>query len=103
MLQIAHSYPIPQPNPQIFHDLKAGLDLPPMSTAEAYFYVKAHKLVARADFNQYWQSGRDKQLLGDILADHYPPLEYDHDQAKGYVGLDTYVDLAKEVFNESTI
>lgn len=97
-MQITHSYSIPQPNSQIFQLLKTGLDLPPMSTAEAYFYVKAHKLVARADFSQYWNSGRNKQLLRDILTDHYPPLEYCHDQDNGYVGLDVYVDLAKTIF-----
>lgn len=91
------------PNRQIFEQLKANRSVPAFTTTkEAYFYVKAHKLVAQAHFHQYWNS-RDKQPLSDILNDHYPPLEYCHDQSRGYPGLDAYVTLANEVFNDSQI
>lgn len=90
------------PDRQIFEQLKANQPFPVFaSTKEAYFYVKAHKLVAQAHFHQYWNDGRSKQPLTDILNDHYPPLEYCHDQPKGYPGLDAYVTLANEVFNDS--
>ena len=86
---------------QIFSDLKANKPFPQLPTKEAYFYAKAHKLVATDHFYAYWNSGRDKQPLIDILADHYPPLKYNHTQAKGYPGLDTYVDICKEIFNDT--
>lgn len=90
------------PDPSIFLALKANQPFPVFaSTKEAYFYVKAHKLVAPSHFYQYWNDGRSKQPLTDILNDHYPPLEYCHDQPKGYPGLDAYVTLANEAFNDS--
>ena len=90
------------PDPSIFLTLKANQPFPVFaSTKEAYFYVKAHKLVAPGHFYQYWNDGRSKQPLIDILKGNYPPLEYCHDQPKGYPGLDAYVTLANEVFNDS--
>lgn len=89
------------PDQSIFLVIKANQPFPVFaSTREAYFYAKAHKLVAPGHFYQYWDS-RDKQLLSDILNDHYPPLGYCHDQSKGYPGLDAYVNMAKGVFNDS--
>ena len=89
------------PDPSIFLALKANQPFPVFaSTKEAYFYVKAHKLVDQAHFHQYWNS-RDKQPVRAILNDHYPPLEHCHEQSKGYPGLDAYVTLANEVFNDS--
>lgn len=88
------------PNKQIFEQLKANQPFPTFpTTKEAYFYIKAHKLVAEPHFYQYWNN-RDKQPLINVLNDHYPPLEYCHKQSQGYQGLDAYVTLAKEVFNE---
>ena len=85
---------------QIFEDLKNNKSLPQFaSTREAYYYVKAHKLAAPAHFYSYWNSGRDKQILRDILNDHYPPLDYCHPLEKGYPELTEYYTVAVEVFN----
>lgn len=88
------------PDPSVFLALKANKPFPVFATTrEAYFYVKAHKLVAYDHFIKYWQDGRSKQPLIDILDDHYPPLEHCHEQSKGYAGLDAYVNMVNEVFN----
>lgn len=49
----------------------------------------------------YWNDGRSKQILRDILAAYYPPLEYCHSMEEGFVGLDIYVAVAKEIFELS--
>ena len=88
------------PDQSIFLALKANKPFPTFtSTKEAYFYIKAHKLVAHDHFIHYWQDGRSKQPLIDVLADHYPPLEHCHEQSQGYAGLDAYANMANEVFN----
>ena len=69
-----------------------------MCTVEAYYFVKAHKLVAYDHFIKYWNDGRSKQILHNILNDHYPPLQYCHALEDGYTGLDIYVSVAKSVF-----
>lgn len=69
-----------------------------MCTVEAYYFAKAHKLVAYDHFMAYWNDGRSKQILRDVLAAHYPPLKYCHTMEEGFVGLDVYVAVAKEVF-----
>ena len=84
---------------EIFTQLKNNQSLPiGMGTLEAYYFCKAHKLVAYDHFIGYWRDGRSKQPLRDILAAHYPPLEYGHKQEDGFVGLTAYVNIAKEVF-----
>ena len=69
-----------------------------MCTVEAYYFVKAHKLVAYDHFIKYWNDGRSKQILHDILNDHYPPLATNHALEDGYIGLIIYVSVAKSVF-----
>ena len=97
-MQIAHNQPIPQPNIQIFLDLKDNKPFPQLAIIEAYYYCKAHKLVAPIHFNSYWTDGKSKQPLIDILDAHSPPLTYCHNQQDGYIGLDDYVELAKGIF-----
>lgn len=83
-----------------FEALKAGKPFPTLPTHEAYFFAKAHKLVAHNHFISYWNSGRDKQPLTDILSAYYPPLEYNHTQSQGLPGLDQYVLAATQVFKD---
>ena len=73
-----------------------------LTTKEAYFIVKAHKLVASEHFYTFWNDGRDKQILRDILHDHYPPLEYSHKLEDGYPELTDYVTLAQPIFKDVT-
>ena len=82
-----------------FIALKNNQPLPDdMCLLEACYFIKAHKLVAYDHFIAYWNDGRSKQILRDILAAYYPPLEYCHPMEEGYVGLDIYVAVAKEIF-----
>ena len=82
----------------IFQLLKNNQPLPDMDLVEAYYFVKAHKLVAIDHFMAYWKDGRSKQLLIDILKAHYPPLTYCHPLEEGYEGLENYVEIAKTIF-----
>lgn len=83
----------------VFTTIKNNGPLPTaMCTAEAYYFVKAHKLVAYDHFIKYWNDGRSKQILRDILNDHYPPLSTNHALEDGYIGLTIYVSVAKSVF-----
>ena len=95
---------------QTFNQMKQGQDLtkilPNATTKEFYFYIKAFKLANQNAFFAYCQQHKQAnpaflQMLRSILSDHYPPLEYCHPQEKGYEGLDTYVDIANEVFNDA--
>lgn len=70
-----------------------------MCLVEAYYFTKAHKLVALDHFMCYWNDGRSKRILTDILKAHYPPLEYNHALEDGYECLDVYVEIARSVFN----
>ena len=70
-----------------------------MCLVEAYYFVKAHKLVTFDHFIKYWNDGRSKQLLNDILTAYYPPLTYGHSLEDGYEGLEIYVEVAQSVFN----
>ena len=69
-----------------------------MCLLEAYYFIKAHKLVAFDHFIAYWTDGRSKQLLRDILTAHYPPLDYCHSEENGFDLLSDYVAIAKTVF-----
>ena len=69
-----------------------------MCLVEVYYFVKAHKLVAFDHFINYWNDGRSKQILVDVLAAHYPPLTYGHSLENGYEGLEIYVEVAQSVF-----
>ena len=82
----------------VFAALKANQLLPDMSTLEAYLFCKAHKLVAFDHYMTYWNDGRDKQPLHDILTAHYPPLDYCHSEENGFDLLSDYVAIAKTVF-----
>ena len=82
----------------VFQLLKNNQSLPDMDLTEAYYFVKAHKLVAIDHFIAYWNDGRFKQLLIDILEAHYPPLTYCHPLEEGYEGLENYVEIAKTMF-----
>lgn len=66
-----------------------------MCTKEVYFYNKAVWVVNNNEFIAFWHDGRSKALLTQVLKDHYPPLEYCHEQEDGYDGLDKYVEVAK--------
>ena len=70
-----------------------------MCTVEAYYFVKAHKLVAFDHFMRYWNDGRSKQVLIDVLNANYPPLEYNHALEDGYESLGVYVEIARSVFS----
>lgn len=82
----------------VFAALKANQPLPDMSTVETYLFCKAHKLVALDHFLSYWNDGRDKQPLHDILTAYYPPLGYCHSEENGFDLLSDYVAIAKTVF-----
>ena len=82
-----------------FIALKNNQPLPDdMCLLEIYYFVKAHKLVAYDHFNAYWNDGRSKQVLHDILDAYYPPLKYCHTMEEGFVGLTVYVAAAREIF-----
>ena len=82
-----------------FTALKNNQPLPDdMCLVEAYYFIKAHKLVAFDHFIAYWNDGRSKQILHDILDAYYPPLKCCHAMEEGFVGLDIYVAVAKEIF-----
>lgn len=71
---------------------------PGASSKQYYFFYKAHKLVDVDSFMSYWKPQTDKQVLIDILKDHYPPLDYNHAEADGYPDLSKYVAIAKTIF-----
>ena len=82
-----------------FIALKNNQPLPDdMCLLEIYYFCKAHKLVAYDHFIAYWNDGRSKQVLHDILDAYYPPLKCCHTVEEGFVGLTIYVAAAKEVF-----
>lgn len=116
-MQIAHSQPIPQPNIQIFEAMKAGIDittvLPNATTFEYYLYIKSYKLIDGESFFAYCQQHKGSEfgktnpnatkfllMLYAILDENYPPLEHCHEQQDGYIGLDDYVKLATQIFNQ---
>ena len=116
-MQIAHSQPIPQPNIQIFEAMKAGIDittlLPSATTFEYYLYIKSYKLIDKESFFAYCQQHKGNEfgktnpnatkfllMLYAILDENYPPLEHCHEQQDGYIGLDDYVKLATQIFNQ---
>ena len=68
-----------------------------MCTKEVYFYAKAVWVVNIEEFYGFWQDGRSKALLTQVLKDHYPPLKDCHEQKDGYEGLDEYVAVAKTI------
>ena len=74
-----------------------------MCLVEAYYFTKAHKLVALDHFMRYWNDGRSKQVLIDILKANYPPLEYNHALEDGYESLGVYVEIARSVFSNVQI
>ena len=89
------SYPITA----TFELLKNNQLLPSdMCNLELYYFCKAHKLVAYDHFIAYWNDGRSKQPLRDILNSFYPPLNYGHPLEGGFVGLTVYVESARQVF-----
>ena len=82
-----------------FELLKNNQPLPPdMCLLEIYYFCKAHKLVAHDHFIKYWNDGRSKQVLHDVLDAYYPPLKCCHTMEEGFVGLTIYVAVAKEIF-----
>ena len=84
---------------ETFTALKNNQPLPDdMCLLEIYYFAKAHKLVAYDHFITYWNDGRSKQPLRNILKAYYPPLEYCHAMEEGFVGLTVYVEFAKRVF-----
>lgn len=94
----------------IFHQMKQGEDLtkilPNATSKEYYFFIKAYKLVDISNFSNYCQKHKKEgritdfhQMLIDIIDQHYPPLKYCHELKDGYIGLETYVNIAKGVFN----
>ena len=99
----------------IFQQMKQGQDLtvllPNATTKEYYFFIKAYKLVDSSNFYAYCAVHKDlntyhtsgvmtpfHQMLCSILEVYYPPLEPNHPLEKGMDGLDTYVEIAKEIF-----
>ena len=83
----------------VFELLKNNQPLPSdMCLLELYYFCKAHKLVAHDHFIKYWNDGKSKQPLRDILKAYYPPLDYGHELKDGFVGLTVYVEFAKQAF-----
>ena len=94
-------------NIDVFQSMKAGKNifklLPDADTKEWYLYIKAFKLVAVQEFYHYCrtQHSIDSEFhscISRILDEHYPPLEYEHPEEKGYSELPAYVQLARTVF-----
>ena len=91
----------------VFKSMKAGKNifklLPDADTKEWYLYIKAFKLVAVQEFYRYCrtQHSIDSEFhsyISRILDEHYPPLEYEHPEEKGYPDLPVYAQLARKVF-----
>lgn len=83
----------------VFTTIKNNGPLPTdMCTVEAYYFIKAHKLVDLDHFLSYWADGHNKKLLRSILTAHYPPLDYCHSEENGFDLLSDYVAIAKTVF-----
>lgn len=91
----------------VFQSMKAGKNifklLPDANTKEWYLYIKAFKLVAVQEFYHYCHTQRSidsefNPCLSRILKEHYPPLEYEHLEEKGYPELPAYVQLVRTVF-----
>ena len=77
---------------------RAEVIYPNAPSKQYYFFYKAHKLANTDSFMAYWRPQEDKQVLKDILDDHYPPLTYNHPEADGYPDLPKYVAIAKTIF-----
>ena len=82
----------------LFRLLKHGKPFPSLPIKEAYYLAKAHKLVNKKHFINYWQDGKSKRRLRDILKAYYPPLEYCHKLENGLPLLQYYVKIAKIAF-----
>lgn len=84
---------------EIFVEIKNGIySIEHLTTKEQYFFIKAHQIVDRAHYSSFWNDGRSKQPLIDLLKEHYPPLAEGHSMENGYEGLNKYVEEAKKVF-----
>lgn len=71
---------------------------------EKYFFYKAHKLADQIHFINYWNDGRSKSLLQDILAAFYPPQTYCNSLEEaitnpGFEPLARYYTIACRIFN----
>lgn len=87
------------PMTTVFELLKNNQPLPTgMCDLEIYYFCKAHKLVAHDHFIAYWNDGKSKQPLRNVLTAFYPPLEYNHKLEDGFLGLASYVESAKQIF-----
>jgi len=84
----------------LFRLLKHGRPFPSLTLKETYYIAKAHKLVDEEHFYSYWQDGRSKRRLRDILSAYYPPLEYCHSLKTGFPKLPYYLHIAKVAFNK---
>ena len=83
-----------EPNKHIFELLKDKI-LPSFNNlSEAYFYIKAHKEASPIHFCEFW-SIRTKHLLLDINNINKANIP-NHDTI-----LQSHIDLANEVFNDS--
>jgi len=86
----------------VFKQMKQGKRaekvFPNADTKQYYFFYKAHKLANLLDFTDYWSKQTDKQILRDILKEHYPPLGYNHKEKGGYPNISYYVKIAKTIF-----
>lgn len=93
---------------QIFAQIAKGVDLTtilPLATTPSldhYHYIKAYKLVNPDRFYAYCKQHKPNQdfiaMLHRILAENYPPLEYNHSEPNGYPTLSAFVAIAKTHF-----
>lgn len=99
---------------QIFQQIAQGVDLTailPLATTPSldyYHYMKAYKLVNPDKFYAYCRQHKGDPLLPTtqqtdfcqmlflILAENYPPLEYNHLESDGYPTLSAFVTIARK-------
>ena len=91
---------------QIFQQIAQGVDLTailPLATTPSldyYHYMKAYKLVNPDKFYAYCKQHKSNQdflaILHRILAENYPPLEYNHLESDGYPTLSAFVTIARK-------
>ena len=76
-----------------------------LTTKEIYYFAKAHKLANLDHFLKFWQDGRDKTPLHQILAEFYPPQNYNNtlEEAISHTGfeeLQVYYNIATTIFKD---
>ena len=76
-----------------------------LTTREVYYLAKAHELANLNHFLNFWNDGRDKTPLRQIIAEFYPPQNYNNTLEEaishpGYEELQVYYNIATTVFKD---